>query len=194
MAAWRALLSLGVATAVMVGPMHGGAARADDLLDRFERALAQEDSATQALARWCGAQGMAGEPTIRATRVADTVRTIPDEVRNRLGVSASEPLGYRHVRLMCGNRVLSQARNWYVPARLPPALNQALATGEQPFGAVIAPLGFRRERLDSQRGAGAGCPAATILTNRALIRLPNGEPLALVIECYQPGVLQVPAS
>jgi hypothetical protein len=37
----------------------------------------------------------------------------------RARVGATEPLGFRHVRLACGNVVLSDAQNWFVPARLP---------------------------------------------------------------------------
>jgi hypothetical protein len=96
---------------------------------------------------------------------------------------------FRHVSLVCGELVLSDARNWYVPGRLPAAMARALAETNKPFGAVIAPLGFHRERLGSRRGPMAGCPADTILTNRAVIRAGNGSALALVLECYQPALL-----
>jgi hypothetical protein len=66
---------------------------------------------------------------------------------------------------------------------------RALDSTDRPFGAVIAPLHFSRERIDSRRGAAPGCPAQTILTNRAVIRRAEGEALALVVECYQPALL-----
>ena len=97
---------------------------------------------------------------------------------------ADAQLGYRHVRLACGTNVLSEAHNWYVPGRLTPAMNAALAATTIPFGKVAAPLGFRRERLDSKRGARPECPRGTILSHRALLRLPDGRPLALLVECY----------
>jgi hypothetical protein len=40
------------------------------------------------------------------------------EQRQLLGVTPSEPIRYRKVRLSCGNHVLSEADNWYVPSRL----------------------------------------------------------------------------
>jgi hypothetical protein len=181
--------------ALMAGMNASAAPAADDaLLRRFEQALASTDSATAALAHWCAARGIAGDaeagPVIRAVQVADTPPALDAEARTLLAVGPNEPLGYRHVRLMCGGQVLSDARNWYVPARLTPAMNHELTSGERPFGAVIAPLHFTRERLDSRHGAGTDCPADTILTNRALIRARGGEALALVVECYQRAVLK----
>lgn len=141
-----------------------------------------------ALAQWCRAKNLAGNPVITATRLTDDA-PLPGDARAALALGAQEPVSFRHVRLVCGDLVLSDARNWYLPARLPPEMNRALADTEQPFGSVIAPLHFTRERIDSLHGAGPGCPAQTILTNRAVIRKPDGEALALVVECYQPALL-----
>ena len=154
------------------------------MLERFEQLLASEDSATEALARWCRLRGFATDPAITAWPVAGGASEAPEDVRARLEATPDELLAFRHVKLACGDVVLSDARNWYVPGLLPPEMNRRLAAGDMPFGAVIAPLGFRRERLASLRGPGPGCPVDTILTNRALIRLPNGRPLAFVVECY----------
>jgi chorismate-pyruvate lyase len=154
------------------------------MLDRFEQLLASEDSATHALARWCQLRGFVAEPMITARPVAGSASEPPADVRAQLDVRPAEPLAFRHVRLACGDVVLSEARNWYVPTRLSQDLNHRLGASDEPFGSVIAPLRFRRERLASLRGAGPGCPADTVLTNRALIRLASGEPLASVVECY----------
>lgn len=108
----------------------------------------------------------------------------PAELRETLGISSGEPVRLRRVRLACGDKVLSEASNWYVPGRLTPAMNAALDGSTAPFGRVAAPLGFRRERLAARRGALPGCPAATILSHRARLVLPDGRPLALVQECY----------
>lgn len=108
----------------------------------------------------------------------------PADARALLQVPPAAPLGYRHVGLSCGGRTLSVAHNWYVPERLTPAMNATLAATRTPFGKVAAPLDFRRERLDSRRGARPECPADTILSHRALLRLPDGRPLALLVECY----------
>jgi hypothetical protein len=48
--------------------------------------------------------------------------------------------------------------------------------------AAVAALNFRREKLSSMRGPIPSCPADTVLANRALLRLPDGRVLALVVE------------
>jgi len=156
----------------------------DDLLERFEAALLAQDSATAALEGWCATRGLANPATIRAEPVAG--QQLPPTRRNRLmlEVEAGEEVGYRHVRLTCGGKVLSQAHNWYVPARLTPDMNRQLETGDTPFGRVIAPLNFTRERLSGTRGGIEECPDGTVLHHHAVLRLPDGRPVSTVIECY----------
>ena len=137
-----------------------------------------------ALRQWCATRHIADPPEIRARPVAGKASALPPDLRAMLGVGQEEALGYRHVRLTCGHTVLSEAHNWFVPTRLPPEMNTALASSDTPFGKVIAPLGFTRERLASQRGRAPGCPAGTVLAHRALLRLANGWPISLVVECY----------
>ena len=91
-------------------------------------------------------------------------------VREALAVGASEPIAYRDVQLTCGVHVLSVAQNWYVPSRLAPAMNEALETSDRPFGSVVAPIRFTRERLSSKRGAAEGCAPDTLLSQRAFER------------------------
>ena len=150
---------------------------------RFERALAANPSATAALQDWCAARHIAAPARIAAAPVkgADALR--PDGLAALLG----NEVGYRHVRLSCGNSVLSEAHNWYAKNLLTGEMNRTLDTTDTPFGKVAAPLGFTRSRLSEQRGASAQCPAGTILSHRALLRLPDGRPLALVVECYTPA-------
>jgi hypothetical protein len=158
-------------------------------LTEFESALAAQDSATAVLGDWCEARHLADPPRIRAEQVARSIEPSA-EVLRLLGVSAASELGYRHVRLACGASVLSEADNWFVAARLTPGMNRTLAATDTPFGKVAAPLGFLRERLDSRRGRAPGCPPGTVLSHRALLRLPGGAPLALVTECYTRAVLR----
>lgn len=156
---------------------------ASSRLEEFERVLAMQDSATTALSQWCEARAIANPPLIRA----ESFKASPapsDEVRRLLGVSVNEPLAYRHVHLICGNAVLSVADNWYLPDRLTAEMNQALATTQKPFGQIIAPLGFYRERLTTIRGRAESCPAGTVISHQALLRLSDGAPLAVVTECY----------
>lgn len=140
----------------------------------LEAALSAQPSATAVLQARCPGP-------IRAARLRDIAPPAPAGI--------ADPSGFRHVRLMCGGAVYSEAFNWYDRSRLLPAMNRELDTGDRPFGAVAAPLGFWRERLASQRGRAAPCPAGTVLSQRGLLRLPGGEPLALVIECYTRAAL-----
>lgn len=139
------------------------------------------------MGEWCAAEAIADPPVISARPIKGKDLPPSAETRRLLDVDANQVVGYRHVRLSCGARVLSTAHNWYVPGRLPTEMNQALDTSDTPFGKVIAPLHFTRERLASKRGAAQGCPRDTVLSHRALLRRPDGRPLSLVLECYTPA-------
>ena len=155
-------------------------------LAEFEATLAAQDSATAALRQWCELRHIAAPANIRATRVGGSQAIAPADLRRRLKVRRHETLAFRHVRLTCGQTVMSEAYNWYVPSRLTPAMNAALDTSDTPFGTVAAPLRFRRQRLGSER---ARCLQGTILAHRARLMLPGGRPLAMLVECYTPANL-----
>ena len=151
-------------------------------LRQFEEALAAQPSATKALEGWCGHLTGTDRQAITASPVMGQDAPAPRDLHSLL--QSDTPPGYRHVRLACSLGPLSEAHNWYAPTRLTPEMNATLATTDTPFGKVAAPLHFTREPLASQHGRGPGCPRHTILTHRALLRLPDGAPLALVVECY----------
>lgn len=165
-------------------PLAACATPQNTLLPQFEATLAAQDSATAALGQWCGARHIASPATIRALPLVRSDRAPTPAIRSALGVGADEPLAYRHVQLLCGDTVLSRAHNWYVPARLTPEMNRTLATRSTPFGTVVAPLAFRRERGPAQRGAASECPPATVLSHTAVLRLPDGRAISMVVECY----------
>lgn len=142
------------------------------------------------LSRWCASKHLAPSPDIRARQVLGEAAPPPHDLRRLLGLPEGAAPAYRHVRLSCGGVTLSEAHNWYVPARLTGQMNATLANTDTPFGKVAAATGFVRQRLDSKRGAMPSCPAGTILSHRALLRLPDGSPLALVIECYSAANLR----
>ncbi len=146
--------------------------------------MAANDSATAALQQWCAARGIAEPAQITADTDRSERQAPSPATRAALGVGGDEPVAFRHVRLRCGDTVLSDAKNWYVPARLTSAMNAALETTQVPFGAVVRPLGFHRERLESRRGRMAECPAGTLLSQRAVLRLPDRRAISLVVECY----------
>ncbi len=161
-------------------------------LPAFERTLAAQDSATAALGQWCAARHLAQPARIAASPVRNADAPPPGDLRGLLGTDSGTVIGYRHVRLSCGPVVLSETHNWYLPGRLAPGMNAALATSDIPFGKITAPLHFTRQPLSSQRGRAPGCPAHSVLSHRALLRLPDGAPLALVVECYTGANLRNP--
>ena len=152
---------------------------------RFVAALQVEPSATELLRRWCEGRGLADPAEIHAVVDRDAVAPASPEQRARLKVGADEPVAYRRVRLMCGAHVLSEAENWYVPARLNPEI-LALLTGDTPFGAAIRPLAPRRITIGTVRlwDGKAPIPQA-ILRQQALVVDGAGHPLAEVRETYQ---------
>ncbi|MGK6322138.1 hypothetical protein ACMGDM_03530 [Sphingomonas sp. DT-51] len=188
-----------------------GRLAADAALHALSDQLAARDSATLVLDAWCAAHHMATEPKIVAERVHGDERTAPPEVRALLKVAPDERLGYRHVRLRCGTHVLSDADNWYVPARLTADINHQLDTTETPFGRAAQPLHFRRYTLSShhlwsplpqhwETLPGWRWPLrgeidvpATVLENRAVLLLPDGSPVSAVVERYTGAVLAFPA-
>ena len=86
--------------------------------------LLSHDSAALTLDRWCAAHRLASPAHIVAERVDGASQVPTDEQRQLLGVSATEPVRYRRVRLICSDHVLSEADNWYVPAPLTPSARQ----------------------------------------------------------------------
>jgi hypothetical protein len=158
-------------------------------LPAYKATLSRHDSATAALEEWCAARGIAHNSPVTATMIAAATlagegddRTA--EWRKELAVGPNEPVGFRHVRLECGGVVLSEAYNWYVPALLTPEMNRELAATRMPFGKVAAPLGYRRELIESADGQSGGCPPGIVLSHKAMLRLPDGRALALLVECY----------
>jgi hypothetical protein len=117
------------------------------LIQTFNADLLSHDSATLTLEHWCADHRLADPPRIFARRLRDKVKPLPDELRVRLAVEPSEPVAYRHVQLACGEHVLSEADNWYVPARLTTAMNERLDATDEPFGKVVAALGFQRRTI-----------------------------------------------
>lgn len=171
------------AFALMAAPVPPAPIAVPTLQD-FEAVLGRHDSATLALEEWCGLRGMAEPARIRA-QVLDTTSSDPDAgMRDRLVLGHGETFVMRHVQLSCGPAVLSMAWNWYVPSRLTPQMSEALMRSDAPFGKVVAPLGFRRKALSTTAGPAENCPADTISTHRAMLVLPDGRPLAYLVECY----------
>jgi chorismate-pyruvate lyase len=170
-------------------------------LTALQQQLMSQPSATLVLAQWCATYHLAPEPEIRAKRVPGTPPFLPERVRLRLRLKPGEVPGYRRVQLLCGDHVLSDAENWYVPSRLTPEMNQRLDQTDTPFGLAVRSLHFKRRTLSSEvlwlpptqavSGAVMTFPDH-LLRNEALLTIPGGLPISLVIENYTAAILGAP--
>ncbi|MEY2149828.1 hypothetical protein AB7849_02795 [Rhodanobacter sp. 115] len=180
------------------------------LLETFNADLLGHDSATLTLERWCAAHGMATPATVLAYRVRGRDKPLPPDMRQRLDVGADEPVRYRRVRLACGDHVLSEADNWYLPNRLTAAMNDQLDHSDVPFGKVVRPLHFRRKTLSARllwsplpagwemratplpAGTGRLAIPHEVLQHRALLYDAAGHPFSALVETYTDQVLAFP--
>ena len=126
---------------------------------------------------------------VTARRVEGADAPAPAGLRDRLCAAPDEVLAYRHVQLVCGGHVLSEAQNWYLPSRLTPAMLDDLARTDIPFGRVILPLQPVRETTavtlfwdPSQDGPDM---PEKLFEHRARVFGADGAPLAEVVETYR---------
>lgn len=152
----------GYAAAAVFGPMavlSQADAMPDTFLARVEALASMETlnadiltsrSATKALEHWCGVHAMAADPKIHAELLRGEDKPLDETQRRRLAITSDETVKYRHVRLTCGDRVLSDADNWYVPSRLTPEMNRLLDATDTPFGKAVAALNFTRETFAAE--------------------------------------------
>ena len=158
-------------------------------------------SATLTLERWCGAHHLASPARVVARRVRGLEKPLPSGFRKLLAIGADEPVRYRRVQLACGDHVLSEADNWYLPNRLSAAMNRQLDDTDTPFGKVVQPLHFRRRTLSAELlwsplPAGGATPAAAVsgagtlviphavLQHRALLYDSANRPFSALVETY----------
>jgi hypothetical protein len=181
------------------------------LLETLNADLLSHDSATLTLERWCAAHGMATPATVVAYRVHGHDKPLPPDMRARLAIDAHEPVRYRRVHLACGDRVLSEADNWYLPGRLTAAMNRELDHSDVPFGKVVRPLHFRRKTLSAEllwsplpagwemratpasTGSGQLAIPHDVLRHRALLYDAGGHPFSALVETYTGQVLAFPS-
>lgn len=157
-------------------------------VERLNAELLAGRTATQTLEKWCAASGLADPARVHAQveRREGRVIASASPARTRLKVGKHELLGYRKVRLMCGDHVLSEATNWYVPARLTAEMNAALDGSDVPFGRVILPLRpWRRTFSTWIAKPDRVPPGGDVVRHRALVLDGEGRPLAEVVEHYK---------
>jgi chorismate-pyruvate lyase len=168
-------------------------------------------SATATLERWCRDHRLADDPTIVAALMRDVKKPATSELRQHLQVGEHDTVMFRHVRLRCGDRVLSEADNWYVPARLTAEMNRVLETTDTPFGRAVqslepyrstlsarllwSPLPERWERdstkLPASTGRALAIPAE-LFEHRAILYTRDHLPFSEVDEIYQRQLLAFP--
>ena len=165
----------------------------------LNEALLAGHSATMVLDAWCAHHGMAAPNGVSIQKISSgTVEKIPAHVRKALAIPRGADIMHRRVRLLCGGHILSEADNWYVPARIPPVMRETLTTTDVSFGRVLAPLNFTRKPLTLKMLATAKLisKAASqghgfdLFAHNALLSLPDGQPLAYVQETYKSGALE----
>jgi chorismate-pyruvate lyase len=179
------------------------------LLETFNDELLTHDSATLTLERWCDVHRLASPARVVAERML-LDKPLSPEQRAELRIGPAESVRYRRVRLRCGPVVLSEADNWYVPARLTAEMNRQLDNSDAPFGKVVQELHFQRRTLSSKllwlplpdgwemKPAAVDSATATlvipraILEHRALLTLPDDTPISEVVETYTSDILAFP--
>jgi hypothetical protein len=180
------------------------------LLQSLNADLLSHDSATATLQRWCDDHGLAPGQAIRARRIVGVDKPAGEAERRLLHAGLDTSVGYRRVQLACGDKVLSEADNWYLMGRLTPEMNRQLDATETPFGLVVKSMNYQRHTQSSAllfhplpdgwethppaRFAGQGVLAipANVLQHTALLTTPDGAPLSLVVETYTRAVLDIP--
>ena len=184
-----------------------GRTQALAVLQTLNADLLSHASATLTLERWCADHRLAAPARVIAQRVHGVDKPLPAALRDALHVGASEPVKYRRVLLRCGDHVLSEADNWYLPRVLTAAMNDRLDHSDAPFGKVVQPLHFRRETLSAQllwsplppgwemsdvvppSHAGKLDLPHLLLQHRAVLRTGENRPFSVLIETYTSNVL-----
>ena len=192
------------------------------LLQSLNADLLSHNSATLTLDRWCETHRLASPAKVVADRVRDADKPPTAELRQTLAVGQDEPIRYRRVRLRCGEHVLSEADNWYVPSRLTPEMNKALESSDIAFGRAVQALHFQRRTLKADllwaplpegwemNGVPVTAPEPRanppranaksavlevppqVLQHQAVLTVPDGTPISVVVETYTSAVLNFP--
>ncbi|OYX31037.1 MAG: hypothetical protein B7Y99_11020 [Caulobacterales bacterium 32-69-10] len=201
-----AAVALAVAGPAAAWPDTGlGRVEALAALQSLNVELLTHDSATATLEAWCASHRLAPRPRILARRVR-TEKPAPPEVRAALQAAPETPLRYRRVQLACGDRILSEADNWYVPDKLTAEMNRVLDETDTPFGRAVAALNFKRRTLSADllfkplpegwdvtlrlpRGRGKLAVPPFVLQHRAVLSDAAGAPFSVVVESYTDQVL-----
>jgi chorismate-pyruvate lyase len=180
------------------------------LMQSLNAELLASRSATLTLEKWCGEHHLA-EPAKVVALLERSIDKAPDaDQRARLKVSETEVVHFRRVKLICGDQLLSEADNWYVPSRLTEEMNRLLETTDTPFGkAVLAleptrqtfaakvlwsplPEGWEMAPVPKEQGRGTLAMPDALFEHRAVLYTKDKVPFSEVDEVYQRQILAFP--
>lgn len=196
------LSAAGLASAFITSPevaaaRQAAAAQSVPEISALRDEIGKSASATTVLDRWCVSHHMAPAGAVIAEKIANKTVPVTARLRRMLQLEARDRLQLRHVRLRCNGHILSVARLWYVPSRLPPSMETSLQQTDTPFGRVVAPMHLDRKSAGSSSSwlPHGGRPAAkkpprVVFSQRALMSRADGLPIAYVVEDYQRGLLE----
>jgi hypothetical protein len=182
------ILSL-IALAALTLPVQAEVpASAQATVEALSAEILAARSATLVLVKWCLDHGLSGgaEAKIIAQAVKGADKPISAEQRQRLQISADEPVRFRHVRLTCGEKTLSEADNWYVPSRLTAEMNRQLDETDTPFGKVVRPLEPYRQTFFAEMRPDL---ADALFEHKAVLFSKDHLPFSEVDELYQRHLL-----
>lgn len=195
------LSATGLATGLITSP-DVAPARQTEIAQSVAEVSALRDeigkaaSATAVLDRWCVSRHMAPEGAVIAEKIANKPVPATAQLRRTLQLKASDRVQLRHVRLRCSGHILSVARLWYVPSRLPASMEASLQQTGTPFGKVVAPMHLDRKSAGSSSAwlpkegrRTAKIPPLILFSQRAIMSRADGLPIAYVVEDYQRGLL-----
>lgn len=179
------------------------------LMQTLNAEILSSHSATRTLEGWCRSHHLANEPQIIAEVVKGAEKQASADQRKRLQVSPEDEVRHRRVRLRCGENVLSEADNWYVPSRLTSEMNRLLETTTTPFGRAVQSLDPYRQTLSvkllwsplpegwengivkPEDGPQLVIPDS-LFEHRAILYTRDHKPFSLVEETYKRQVLAFP--
>lgn len=184
------------------------------LIQTLNAEILASRSATFTLEKWCGDHRLSGaaEAKITARQVDAKAKPATPEQRQRLEVGPGDEVKVRHVQLLCGDRVFSEADNWYVPARLTAEMNRLLETTTTPFGKAVQdlhpyrrtfaatvlwwplPEGWETKPMaaPTQEAAKSLAIPEALFEHRAVLYTEEGKPFSEVDEVYQRALLDFP--
>ncbi len=182
------------------------------LLQSLNADLLSHDSATLTLDRWCGTHRLAEPAKIRRRARARRGEGADPDQREILGVSATEPLHYRRVRLEV--RIARALGSGQLVRAVAPHTGDESAAGDERHR-------VRSRRAGARSSAAVRCPqscsgrlyrrggtwvapscegrkplesALYVIQHKAVLTLPDGTPFSEVVETYTAEVLAFPGA